>query len=83
MVPLVFLVIGGVTYSCAEQYMMAEKAPLFLDHDTAERIMGSPDPREKKRLVRGVHNFHCAIWDHVRGDAVLAGFFANARRTRS
>ena len=72
--PSVF-VIDEVTYSCAEQYMMAEKARLFLDHDTAERIMASPDPREQKRLGRGVHNFDCATWDRVREDAVLTGYF--------
>ena len=51
--------------------MVAEKTRLFLDHDPAERIMASPDPREQKRLGRGVHNFDRAIWDRVRDDAVL------------
>ena len=56
--------------------MMAEKARLFLDHDRAERIMASPDPREHKRLGRGVHNLDCATWDRVREAAVLAGSIA-------
>ena len=38
--------------------------------------MASPDPREHKRLGRGVHNLDCATWDRVRADAVLAVFFA-------
>ena len=58
--------------------MMAEKARLFQDHDAAERIMASPDPREHKRLGRGVHNVECAIWDLVREDAVLDGIFAKS-----
>ena len=60
--------------------MMAEKARLFLDHGAAERIMASSDPREHKRLGRGVHNCDCAVWDRVREDAVLAGAFANFTR---
>ena len=56
--------------------MVAKKARLFLDHDTAERIMALPDPREHKRLGRRVHNFDCATWDRVREDVVLVGSFA-------
>ena len=37
-------VIDGVSYSCAEQFMTAEKARLFEDHRTVELIMSSPDP---------------------------------------
>ena len=55
--------------------MMAEKARVILDHDTADRNMASPDPRENKRLGRGVQNFNCATWDRVQEDAVLAGSF--------
>ena len=56
--------------------MMAKKAHLFQDHDAAERIMVSPDPREHKRLGQGVHSFDCAIWYRVQEDTVLAGTFA-------
>ena len=56
--------------------MMAETARLFLGHGTTERIMASPDPREHKGLGRGVHHFHCAIYDRAREDDVLAVCFA-------
>ena len=76
-------IVDDASYSCPEQHMMAEKARPFQGHDSAERIMASPDPREHKRLGRGVHNFGCATWDLVREDAVLAGFFsANHAKTR-
>ena len=71
-----FFFIDDVAYPCAEQHMMAEKARLFHDHDTAERIMASPDPREHKRLGRGMHNFDCPIWDRIREGTVYAGTFA-------
>ena len=71
-----FFTVDNVLYSCAEQYMMAEKAHVFQDHGAAERIMASPDPSKHKRIGRGVHNFDCAMWDRVREDAVFAGTFA-------
>ena len=50
-------------YSCAEQFMMAEKNRLFNEHRAAELIMSSPDPRTHKRIGRGVRNFDSAAWD--------------------
>ena len=76
-------VVDDVSYSSAEQYMMAEKARLYQDHGEAERIMSSPEPREPKRIGRGVRNFDCAVWDRVREDAVFSGTLAKfARKTR-
>ncbi|CAN0390444.1 unnamed protein product [Scytosiphon promiscuus] len=43
--------------------------------------MPSRDPREHKRLGRGMRNFDCAIWDRVREDGVLAGTFAKITHT--
>lgn len=37
-------VVDDVSYSCAEQYTMAEKARLFPDHRAVELSMSSPDP---------------------------------------
>ena len=69
-------VVDDVSYSCAEQYMMAEKARLFQDYRAVDPIMSSLDPRAHKRIGRGVRNFDSVIWDRVREDAVLAGTFA-------
>ena len=38
--------------------------------------MSSPDPRDHKRIGRGVHKFNCAVCDRLREDAVLAGPFS-------
>ena len=58
---------------------MAENDRLFPDHGAAEWIMASPHPcehiREHIRFGRGVHNFDCAIWDHVQEDAIFTGAF--------
>ena len=53
-------VVDGVSYSCAEQFIMAEKARRFKDHRAVKLIMSSPDPSTHKRIGRGVHNFNFA-----------------------
>ena len=73
--PSVFLV-DGLTYSCAEQFMMAEKARLFSDQDVCDRIMATPDPRKHKRLGRRVSGFVESIWLANRSAIVHRGSMA-------
>ena len=49
-------VVDGVPYSCAEQFMMAQKARLFQDRRPEELIMSTPDPSAHERIGRGVRN---------------------------
>ena len=51
---------------------MTKRARLFQDRFAIELSMSSSNPREHKRIGRGVHYFECAIWDRVGEDAVLA-----------
>ena len=37
-------VIDGVTYNCAEQYMMLKKALMFGDYESAKKIMNTKRP---------------------------------------
>ena len=46
--------------------MMAETARLVPENGAAEQNMGSPDPREHKRIDQGVHNVKCAMLDRFR-----------------
>lgn len=55
--------IDGVTYSCAEQYMMAMKAKLFNDTASLQKIMSSDNPMDQKAYGREVKNFDPAIWN--------------------
>ena len=50
-------VVNHVPYSCAEQYMMAEKTRLFQHHQAVELVMSSPSPSTRKRIGRGMHHF--------------------------
>jgi len=55
-------VIDGVTYNCAEQYMMAEKARLFGDTTREAMIMASSVPSDQKRYGRMVKGFDNDKW---------------------
>ncbi|WP_141582085.1 NADAR family protein [Actinomadura sp. WMMA1423] len=54
--------LGGVTYATAEHYMMAEKARLFGDEETAAAIVAASHPGRAKELGRRVHDFDERAW---------------------
>jgi ribA/ribD-fused uncharacterized protein len=68
--------VDGVEYTHAEQFMMAEKARLFNDTETLEKIMKAKTPREQKDLGRQVKGFDKAKWDAVARDSVYKGNYA-------
>lgn len=61
------------TYCCMEQYMMAEKARLFGDNETLEKIMKSKQPKQIKDLGRQVRNFDENLWAKSRYSIILNG----------
>lgn len=64
------IVIDGITYNCAEQYMMAMKAQTFNDTASLKKIMETDDPATQKSIGRHVQNFDAVVWDHVARDYV-------------
>ena len=66
---------NGITYNCAEQYMMAAKARLFNDLETEEKILKTKNPREQKALGRQVKNFDPIVWEKHAYDIVVKGNF--------
>lgn len=69
-------VVDGVTYNCAEQYMMAEKARLFGCDDIVELILKETNPKKHKDYGRMVRNYDDAIWEQHRYNVVLKGNIA-------
>lgn len=55
--------IDGITYCCAEQYMMAEKARMFGDQEMLELILEASQPKAMKAYGRSVKNFEKECWD--------------------
>ena len=62
---------GGVSYSNAEQYMMAQKARLFKDDEVLAEIMSTTKPSLCKKLGRNVRNFVPEVWDKSKYGIVL------------
>ena len=59
-------VVEGVMYPSAEHYMMAEKARLFKDSETLERILSAKNPGEAKQLGRTISGFSDREWNEKR-----------------
>ncbi|KAL8583798.1 hypothetical protein ACOMHN_036433 [Nucella lapillus] len=73
--------IEGITYTCAEQYMMHQKAVLFKDPAMAKKILATSNPVEQKRCGRKVKNFDKDVWNsrskQIVKNANLAKFSQN------
>ncbi|KOX14042.1 NADAR family protein [Nocardiopsis sp. NRRL B-16309] len=68
--------VDGVDYATAEHYMMAGKARLFGDAETAERIVAAGHPRDAKTLGRQVRGFDQRTWEDARFEIVVRGSVA-------
>lgn len=67
---------NGLVYASAEHFMMAGKALLFGDAETAGRIREAPHPGAAKALGRQVRGFSEQLWAERRFDLVLTGNLA-------
>lgn len=67
--------VNGITFNCAEQYMMYQKAILFDDKHIARRILNEVSPAEQKRLGREIKKFDHFIWNNVKKDIVKKGLY--------
>src|SRR3954447_15070372 len=66
----------GKVFGSAEHYMMAHKAWLFGDEETAARILAAAHPGEAKVLGRKVRGFDEAVWAAHRFEIVVRGSIA-------
>jgi len=67
--------VNGVTYQTAEHWMMAGKARLFGDEETAEKILAATDPKQVKALGRKARGFDAEAWDREKFSIVAEGSF--------
>lgn len=68
--------VDGLTFNCAEQYMMYRKAQLFGDSDATKRILMSDNPKEQKKIGRGVRGFDLDTWNKNARGIVFHGNYA-------
>lgn len=72
--------VDGISFSSMEQYMMYQKAVLFQDRETAEKILRTDDAAEQKALGRAVRGFQEAIWEEQREDIIYRGVYEKFRQ---
>lgn len=72
--------VDGIDYRHAEGFMMAEKARLFGDAATLERILAADHPGEAKKLGRLVAGFDHDVWERHAFDVVVRGNLAKFGR---
>jgi len=70
------MLIDGIRYNCAEQYMMHQKALLFDDTEIAGLIMSADFAAVQKKLGRAVKGFHQTKWDRYCLSIVYKGNLA-------
>jgi ribA/ribD-fused uncharacterized protein len=63
----------GVTYQTSEHWMMAQKALLFNDPETYEKIIDSKSTKKAKSLGRTVKNFGPDVWNENKIKIVVDG----------
>jgi ribA/ribD-fused uncharacterized protein len=68
--------VDGTTYRTAEHWMMAGKARLFGDAESAAEILGARHPAEAKALGRRVRGFDEELWRRHRFALVVDGSVA-------
>ena len=70
---LVNFEVNGLVYNCCEQYMMHQKALLFGDEKTAEKVMHEKEPYMQKQLGREVKPFNEKTWNEHAKRIVYQG----------
>lgn len=66
-------IVDDVTYATAEHYMMAEKARLFGDQESADLIVAATHPKQAKDLGRQAKGFNDTLWKQHRSAIVIRG----------
>lgn len=63
------------TYHTSESYLMTQKALLFGDADSANKIINSSDPKKQKELGRLVKGFNEKVWNQNKFEIMVKGLF--------
>lgn len=67
--------IDGQKFICNEQWMMYNKAILFGDQETADKILKATVQADIKHLGREVKGFDPKVWDEHKVDIVYKGAY--------
>lgn len=73
---------NNITYLTAEHWMMAEKAKLFGDRPSLERILNCKTPKEAKAIGRKVKGFNDPTWLPARERIVKNGNYLKFQQNK-
>ncbi len=65
--------VRDITYKTAEHWMMAEKARIFDDKESFDKIIQVNHPNDAKKLGRKVKNFDLVVWNELCFNVVACG----------
>src|SRR5687768_3369099 len=65
--------VDNLEYKTAEQWMMAQKASLFEDDETFDKILKAHKPGEVKELGRQIRGFDEGKWNEMKFEIVKTG----------
>jgi len=75
--------VDGVTYLTAEMWMMIEKAKLFGDEETAQKMMETTVPAEHQALGRKAKGFDRKKWDQHKSRIVEEGNYHKFTKSKT
>ena len=76
------MVFDDVQYNCCEQYMMGQKATLFGDTKSAEKLLQCENPLDQKLIGRNIKNFDETKWRENRFEIVYRGNLAKFKQNK-
>lgn len=68
--------VDNIRFCSVEQYMMYQKAVIFNDEDTADKIMNETEPSAIKKYGREISGYDDIIWNGIRQLVVYKGLLA-------
>ena len=75
--------IEGIYYNRAEQFMMAQKALLFNDMESFDKIMATKDAKKQKALGRKVKNYNDNVWANNSMAVVLTASYFKFKQNKN
>lgn len=71
------------TYLSSEAYLMAKKALLFNDVESAQKIVNTSDPKAQKALGRLVRGFSEELWNQHKFEIMVQGLLLKFEQNES
>jgi len=60
------------TFQNVEQCFQYEKAIIFHDEYTTNKILAAPNPTDAKKLGKTIKNFNITLWNNIRKDEMFS-----------